>query len=117
MIREQVKYLGPPFFGLVSFLFYMVIYRPSLGSEDFITAIMVFFAALAWSAVISLTKEKKQWVLYLYVLIAVIFPLIMALFFNGFNILWHMAALGLIILAVVGLRLFISGYLKYKKEE
>jgi uncharacterized membrane protein YbhN (UPF0104 family) len=117
MIRKHTKYFGPLLFGLVSFLFYMVIYRPPLGSEDFITAIMVSFAALAWSAVITLTKEKKQWVLYLYVLIAVIFPLIMALFFKGFNILWHMAALGLIILAVVGLRLFISGYLKYKKEE
>jgi hypothetical protein len=117
MIREQVKYFGPLFFGLVSFLFYIVIYRPPVGSEDFITGIMVFFAALAWSAVLTLTKEKKQWVLYLYVLIAVIFPLIMALFFNGFNILWHMVALGLTILAVVGLQLFTSGYLKYKKEE
>ena len=117
MIREQVKYFGPLFFGLVSFFFYMVIYRPAVGSEDFITALMVFCAALAWSAVISLTKEKKQWVLYLYVLIAIIFPLLMALFFKGFNILWHMVALGLIVLAVVGLRLFVSGYLKYKKEE
>jgi hypothetical protein len=40
----------------------------------------------------------------------------MALFFKGFNILWHMVALGLIVLAIVGLRLFVSGYLKYKKE-
>ena len=110
-MREQAKYFGPLFFGLVSFLFYMVIYRPPMGSEDFVTGLMVFFTALAWSAVISLTKEKKQWVLYLYVLIAVIFPLIMALFFKGFNMLWHMVALGLIIIAVVGLRLFVSGYL------
>jgi hypothetical protein len=117
MIREQVKYFGPLFFGLVSFFFYMVIYRPPVGSEDFITALMVFFAALAWSAVLTLPKEKKQWVLYLYVLIAMIFPLITALFLKGFNILWHMVALGLILLAVVGLRLFVSGYLKYKKEE
>jgi hypothetical protein len=116
MMREQMKYFGPFFFGLVSFLFYMVIYRPPVGSEDFITALMVFFAALAWSAVLTLTKEKKQWVLYLYLLIAVIFPLILALFFKGFNILWHMVALGLIVLAIVGLRLFVSGYLKYKKE-
>jgi hypothetical protein len=117
MMREHVKYFGPLFFGLVSFFFYMLIYRPSPGSEDFITGLMVFFTALAWSAVISLTKEKKQWVLYLYVLIAIIFPLIMALFFKGFNMLWHMVALGLMVLAVVGLRLFTSGYLKYKKEE
>jgi len=67
--------------------------------------------------VLTLTKGKKQWVLYLYVLIAIIFPLLMALFLNGFNMLWHMAALGLIVLAVVGLRLFIPVYLKYKKEE
>ena len=116
-MREQVKYFGPLFFGLVSFFFYMVIYRPPVGSEDFITALMVFCAALTWSAVLTLSKEKKQWVLYLYLVIGVIFPLIMALFFNRFNILWHMVALGLIILAVVGLRLFISGYLKYRKEE
>jgi predicted membrane protein len=117
MIRKQVKYFGPLFFGLVSFLFYMVIYRPPVGSEDFITALMVFCAALAWSAVLTLTKEKKQWVLYLYLLIAVILPFIMALFLNEFNILWHMVALGLMVLAVVGLRLFVPGYLKYKKEE
>lgn len=116
-MREQVKYFGPPFFGLVSFFFYMVIYRPPVGSEDFITALMVFCAALTWSAVLTLSKEKKQWVLYLYLVIGVIFPLIMALFFNGFNLLWHMVALGLIILAIVGLRLFIPGYLKYRKEE
>ena len=83
-----------------------------MGSEDFITALMVFFAAMAWSAVITLTKEKKQWVLYLYILIAIISPLLMALFFKGFNILWHMAALALIVLAVIGLRLFVSGYKK-----
>lgn len=112
-----MKYFGPLFFGLVSSFFYMVIYWPPVGSEDFITALMVFCAALAWSAVLTLTKEKKQWVLYLYLMIAMIFPLIMALFFKGFNILWHMTALGLIVLAVVGLRLFVSGYLKYKKEE
>lgn len=117
MIRKQVKYFGPLFFGLVSFSFYMVIYRPSPGSEDFVTALMVFCAALAWSAVLTLTKEKKQWVFYFYVLIAIIFPLIMALFLSEFNILWHMVALGLIVLAVVGLRLFVPSYFKYKKEE
>jgi hypothetical protein len=115
MMREQVKYFGPLFFGVVSFFFYLVIYRPPVESEDFITALMVFCAALAWSAVLMLTKEKKQWILYLYLLIAIIFPLIMALFFKGFNILWHMSALGLIVLAIVGLRLFVPGYLKYKK--
>jgi len=109
-----VKYFGPLLFGLVSFLFYMVIYRPPQGSEDFITAIMVSFAALAWSAVITLSKAKKQWVLYLYVLIAILSPLLMALFLKGFNILWHMIALGLIALAVIGLRLFVSGYKKEK---
>jgi len=117
MIREQAKYFGPLFFAVVSFCFYMVIYRPSIGSEDFITALMVFCAALACSAVLILTKEKKQWVLYLYISIALIFPLLMALFLNGFNILWHMAALGLFVLGVAALRLFIAGYLKYKKEE
>ncbi len=112
-----MKYFGPLFFAVVSFFFYMVIYRPSPGSEDFITALMVFCAALAASAMLTLTKEKKQWVLYLYISIALIFPLLMALFLNGFNTLWHMAALGLIVLALVTLRLFITGYLKYKKEE
>jgi len=112
-----MKYFGPLFFAVVSFSFYMVIYRPSPGSEDFITALMVLCAALAWSAILTLTKEKKQWVLYLYVLIAITFPLLMALFLNEFNMLWHSAALGLIVLAVVGLRLFVAGYLKYKKEE
>ena len=112
-----MKYFGPPFLGVISFLFYMVLYRPTIGSEDFVTALMVFCAALAWSAVITLTKEKKQWVLFLYVLIATIFPLIMALTFKGFNILWHMVALGLMLLAVEGLRLFVTGYHKYKKKE
>lgn len=117
MMREQAKYFGPLFFAVVSFSFYMVLYRPSPGSEDFITALMVFCAALAWSAVLILTKEKKQWVLYLYVVTAIIFPLLMALFVNEFNIVWHTVALGLIALAVVGLRLYVTGYFKYKKEE
>jgi hypothetical protein len=117
MTRKQAKYPGPFFFGLVAFFFYMVIYRPSPGSEDFITALMGFCAALAWCAVITLAQEKKPWALYLYVGIAMIFPLFMPLFFKEFNILWHMVTLGIIVLAVIGLRLFVPGYLKYKKEK
>ncbi|UCH94389.1 MAG: hypothetical protein JSV88_29535 [Candidatus Aminicenantes bacterium] len=117
MSRKYMKYFMPLLFGLLSFLFYMVIYRPPLGSEDFITALMVFFAALAWSTMMTLTRAEKQWVLYLYLLVSIISPLIMALFFKGFNLLWHTVALGLIVIAVVGLHFFMSGYFKYKKEE
>jgi hypothetical protein len=78
---------------------------------------MVFCAALAWNAVITLTKEKNQWIFYFYNVIIIILSLYMLIFFKGFNVPWHLVVLGLTLLSVVGLRLFITGYLKYKRRK
>ncbi len=106
----------PPFFGLISFLVYMILYHPAPGSEGFITALMVFFAAVAWSATITLAREEKKWILYGYLSVSLIIPLIMPLFLKEFNILWHFVALGLILTAIIGLKLFIAAYYRYNKE-
>ena len=107
----------PTIFGMLSFLFYILLYTPTLGSEDFITALLVFFAAASWSAVIILADREDPRVLNLHLSISIIFPLILPLLFKRFNFPLHCAAIGLIVLAALGLRLFIHYYFKYKTEE
>ena len=116
-MKKRMTYFWPLLFALFSFLFYLLLYRPSLGSEDFITGLLVFFTAMAWSAVIILTKEKNQTVYYIYISIAVVFPFLIVLFFKHANTLWHMVIIALYLIAVVGLRLYISSYFKRKKGE
>lgn len=112
-----MKYMMPPFFGLLSFLLYLAFYRPHIGGCEFITALMVFFAALAWSAVINLSSDKKKWILYFYLSISVIIPFLMAILLKEFHILWHTILIGLTTLATMGLSLFVPVYLKYNKRK
>ena len=105
-------YFRPLLFALFSLLFYMLLYHPPLGSEDFITGLLVFFAAMGWSTVILLDKEKKRAVYYIYLAPVVVFPLLIVLFFKHANIPWHLAIIALYLIGMLGLRLFVSGYYK-----
>jgi len=106
----------PLVFGLFSLFIYILIYSPAVGSEDFITGLMVFCAAQAGCAIIIFSNEKKRWFLFFYLFISFLTPLIVALVFPKFNKVWHMVLIGLTVLAVIGLELFVSDYVKYKKE-
>jgi hypothetical protein len=116
-MKKRMTNFWPLLFALFSILFYLLLYHPSLRSEDFVTGLLVFFTALAWSAVIILTKEKNQTVYYIYISIAVVFPFFIVLFFKHANTLWHMVIICLYLIAVVGLRLYISSFFKRKKGE
>ncbi|MCI0471823.1 MAG: hypothetical protein L0Y73_09205, partial [Candidatus Aminicenantes bacterium] len=85
MWKNHINYFMPPLFGGFSFLLYIVIYFPAPGSEDFVTALLVFCAGQAWSAVIILSNEKKREVLYLYLLLSILIAFLLPLFFKTFN--------------------------------
>jgi hypothetical protein len=117
-MKKRLQYFMPIFFGMLSFFFYFLLYHPVPGSEGFITALLVFCAAASWSAVIILAERGNPWILNLYLFFCtLLFPSVIPLSFKSFNPPLHAAAIGLIVLAVVGLKLFIHYYFKYKKNE
>jgi hypothetical protein len=111
-MKKQRIYFWPFGFAMFSLLFYMLLYHPAPGSEDFITGLLVFFAAMGWSAAVLLGKEKNQTVYFIYISLVIIFPLLIVLFFKHANIPWHLVTIALSLIALVGLRLFVSGYHK-----
>jgi hypothetical protein len=115
-MKRQLKYLLPVLFGILSFLFYMLLYHPVPESVDFVTALLVLCAAMTWSAVILFDQRGNPRVLNLYLSVFFLFPLILLLFLRRFSLPLHWAAIGLIVLAIVGLRLFIHYYFKYEKK-
>jgi magnesium-transporting ATPase (P-type) len=114
---KRMKFFIPFIFALFSLLFHVLHYRPPVGSEDFITALLVFFAALGWSSVIVLARVKKQWVFYAYAAPVIIIPLLIVLFSKNAALFWHLTVIGLYSIALVGLRLYMSAYLGSKEKK
>lgn len=57
--------------ALFSFIFYHLLYRPPWDSLEMVLSVLLFFTALAWSALIFLSMERRHWLRYFYTLIAV----------------------------------------------
>lgn len=117
-MKKLLAYLVPLFLAIVTFLFYVIVYRPSVQSEDFSTALLVAFAALGSSAIIILSAREPRWLMPLYAVTAVIFPLVLLFFvkISAVNSLFHPLLLGLIALAFIVLRLFVA-YVKSSRTQ
>jgi len=115
-MKKRIIYFLPFFFALFSFLFYIVVYKPPVKSGDFVTALLVFFAALGSSGIIIFLKEECHGIVYLYASAAVIFLLLTLLVCKESRDPWHMVLVGLIVLAFVYLKFFVSSHLKYEKR-
>jgi hypothetical protein len=117
MIKKSMKKLLPLIFGLLTFGFFMLLYLPSLGSEDFITGLLVFFAALATSATIILPKEGERVAHYFYMLLGVVLPVLSVFLMKNADRLWHLVTVGLYFIGLLGLNLFVFAYLDRRKGE
>jgi hypothetical protein len=118
-IMKVLKNFRPLLLAFLTFLFYLLIYRPPLdtGAEDFVTALMVFFAALGWSGIIIYTKEKRPGLAYLYAAVSIIGPVAMYFLFKGFNTLFHFVAFALFLIALVGLKFFTDAHVRHEERE
>ena len=56
------------FFCLV---FYQLLYRPPWRSPETVVSVLLFLTALAWSALIFLSLERRHWLRFLYAWLAV----------------------------------------------
>jgi hypothetical protein len=63
----------PVLVAVFCLVFYQLLYRPQRHSPEMIVSVLLFFTALAWSALIFLSLERRHWLRFLYALIAVSF--------------------------------------------
>ncbi|MCP5054916.1 MAG: hypothetical protein GY940_47560 [bacterium] len=116
---KSIRHFQPLFFALFSLILYMLLYRPPLdpGSQDFVTALMTFFAALGWSGIIRFTQEKHPALLFTYLFISIGSPIVLYLFFEGFSVPLHIVTFGLFLLALIGLRFFVAAHIRHEMKK
>ena len=78
--KKFIIYLSPLLIALSSFLFYIIFYKPGVKSEDFTTALLVFFGVLGSVAIILFHTKETRVIFYLYVTASLILPVILLFF-------------------------------------
>jgi len=116
-MKKRIIYFSPLGAGLAAFAFYELLYSPMAGSEDFITALLTFFAMLGWCGVIIFTKEKQDFLLYFHMAAAILIPLSMPLYLHVFNLWEHMAIIFLMLISLSGLHAFVHSYFQRKNTD
>ena len=67
----------PLVIAILSFIFYQILYHPSSHSLEMTASVLMFFTALAWSALIFLSRDRRHWLRYLYALSAVLLSILL----------------------------------------
>jgi hypothetical protein len=67
----------PLVIAIFSFVFYQILYHPPRHSLEMTTSMLMFFTALAWSAMIFLSRERQHWLRFLYSLLAVLLSILL----------------------------------------
>lgn len=108
----------PLLFALLLFFFYIIIYpSPSpVESENFATAVLVFFTGMGSCAAVIFSGQKNKLIFYCYFSVSIGFPLLLLLFFNFFNTVQLKVILGCLVIGLFWLKLFVSAYLKQQKK-
>lgn len=71
MMKIFLERSFPLVIAILSFIFYQILYYPPSHSLEMNTSMLMFFTALAWSAMVFLSRERQHWLRYLYSLLAV----------------------------------------------
>ncbi|MCX6555237.1 MAG: hypothetical protein NTZ12_09545 [Candidatus Aminicenantes bacterium] len=83
-MKKNLQEIFPLAIAAFSFGFYQLLYRPPLHSLEMAAAILLFFTALAWSALIFLSRERWYWLRFLYALLAVLLSVVLVEFSRFF---------------------------------
>ena len=110
-----MRYTQPLQFALLSLIIYTLLYRPPVdgNSQDFVTALMVFFTAMGWSGMILLTQHKKYRGLVIYIMLSIIGPILLYLLLAGFHPVLHGVTYAVFLAILLGLRLFTASYMRH----
>jgi hypothetical protein len=83
-MNKNLEKIFPLLIAIFSFGFYQILYRPYLHSLEMIVSVLMFFTALAWSALIFLSRERRHRIRFLYSLLAVLLSIILVEFIRFF---------------------------------
>jgi hypothetical protein len=84
MMKVFLERSFPLLLAVFSFVLYQILYHPPKHSLEMATSILMFFAALAWSAMIFLSLERRHWLRYLYALSAIFLSILLVEFIGLF---------------------------------
>ena len=76
-MNKNLEKIFPLAVAVFSFVFYQALYRPPLHSLEMAASVLLFFTALAWSAMIFLSLERRHWLRFLYALLAVLMSILL----------------------------------------
>jgi hypothetical protein len=114
-MNKNLEKIFPLLVAVLSFVFYQALYRPRPHSLEMAAALLLFFTALAWSALIFLTGERRHWLRFAYLALAVLFSILLVeviRFFPG-DLLTQRLLFGFNLLGIA----IIEAYLHIIKKE
>lgn len=111
-MKKIIRKFYPILFGLALLLLYMLIYPLPKNSENYSTALSVFFTALGSSALIIFHRHKDGFLFYMYPVISIGFPFFSMFFLHLFETLEQKVIIGIQVTALVMLIIFIAYLLK-----
>jgi len=76
MMKIFLERSFPLAIAIFSFIFYQILYHPPNYSLEMTTSVLLFFTALAWSALVFLSQGRRHWLRYLYALSAVLLSML-----------------------------------------
>jgi hypothetical protein len=77
MMKIFLQRTFPIVLAIFSFGLYQILYHPPRHSLEMAASVLMFFTALAWSAMIFLSRERRHWLKYLYALLAVLLSILL----------------------------------------
>jgi O-antigen ligase len=77
MMKIFLERSFPMVIAVFSFILYQILYHPPRHSLEMVTSVLLFFTALAWSAMIFLSLERRHWLRFVYSLLAVLLSILL----------------------------------------
>lgn len=117
--KKFITNLSPLLIALSSFLFYIIIYKPGFKSEDFTTALLVFFTVLGAVAIIIFHTKATRVLFLLYITASLILPAILLFFvkLSKVHSTLHPITLGIMAVVFIYGKFFVDSHYKRQKRE
>ena len=115
MMKKIMKRSFPILIAFFTFIFYQILYQPPKDSLEMIVSLLMFFTALAWSALIFLSRERRHWLRFLYSMLAVLLSILLVEVFRLYplDLLLQRVIYGFNLLGIA----MIEFYLRFSHKE
>ncbi|MFC2155795.1 hypothetical protein ACFLRB_04825 [Acidobacteriota bacterium] len=117
--KKFITYLSPLLIALFSFLFYIIFYKPGVQTEDFTTALLVFFGVMGSVAIVLFHTKETRVIFHFYVTASIVFPVLLLFFVKLTKVhdVLHPITLGVTTAGFIFGRFFIVSHYKRQKKE